>query len=117
MQLEFIKKVLELAGLNFIKYSENDPNRPEYSISTFTLGGLSEPSNMRINITRPKWFKNLKESPILIGLIYLQLNYSDDNFTFTIYNLNRSDTYNSNDFLHIFSKEIRELNLELLING
>ena len=116
MQLEFIKKVLELAGLNFIKYSGNDINRPEYSISTSGLS-TDPPLNMRINIVTPKWFNKLKESPILIGLIYLQLNYSENDFTFTIYNLNRSDTYNSNDFLHIFSKEIRELNLELLING
>jgi hypothetical protein len=115
MQLEFIKKVLELAGLNFIKYSENDPNRPEYSISTFTLGG--EPSNMRINITRPKWFKNLKEPIISIGLIYLELNYFQNDFTFFIHNLNSTTKYDSKDFLHIFKEEIRELNLELLVNG
>lgn len=116
MQLEFIKKVLELAGLNFIKYSENDPNRPEYSIST--IGRLSENiGNMRINITRPKWFKNLKESPILIGLIYLELNYFQNDFTFFIHNLNSTTKYDSKDFLHIFKEEIRELNLELLVNG
>lgn len=111
MQLEFIQEVLKLAGLSFVRTINVPGKYPvyEYSISSFSSFGNHV-------FIPPYWFSRLKMK-LLTSKIYLKLEYfGEGDFRIIISNYNQVNSYNKEEFLHIFKEQIRELNLKDLCN-